>query len=281
MVNFNGNIYTKDVLFLNHENRGLRYGDALFESIRVVGSKLFFWEDHYLRLMASMRILRMGIPMNFTMEYLEEQILRTVYSNNLKEVSARIRITVFRNNGGLYLPESNDVSFTIEAIRLSSPFYTLEDKKYKVELFKDFYINPDMLSTLKTNNRILNVVGSIFAEENGYQNCLLINNLKQVVEALNGNLFLVKDRIVKTPPLSTGCLNGIIRKKLIGILNKLENYTLVEEAISPFELQKSDELFITNSIIGIQPISNYRKKTFRTDVALDLIGKLNAIARLA
>ena len=81
--------------------------------------------------------------------------------------------------------------------------------------------------------------------------------------------------------MSTGCLNGIIRKKLIGILNKLENYTLVEEAISPFELQKSDELFITNSIIGIQPISNYRKKTFRTDVALDLIGKLNAIARLA
>ena len=97
----------------------------------------------------------------------------------------------------MYLPESNDVSFTIEAIRLSSPFYTLEDKKYKVELFKDFYINPDMLSTLKTNNRILNVVGSIFAEENGYQNCLLINNLKQVVEALNGNLFLVKIESLK------------------------------------------------------------------------------------
>ena len=227
-----------------------------------------------------MRILRMEIPMNFTMEYLEEQTLRTVEANNLKEIPARIRITVFRDNGGLYLPESNDVSFTIEAMELSSPFYTLENKKYKVELFKDFYINPDMLSTLKTNNRILNVVGSIFAKENGYQNCLLINNLKQVVEALNGNLFLVKDNIVKTPPLSTGCLNGIIRKKLIGILEKLENYTFVEEAISPFELQKSDELFITNSIIGIQPISKYRKKIFRTAVALDLIGKLNTIARL-
>ena len=280
MVNFNGNIYGGDALFLNHKNRGFRYGDALFESIRVVNSKLFFWEDHYLRLMASMRILRMGIPMNFTMEYLEEQTLRTVEANNLKEIPARIRITVFRDNGGLYLPESNDVSFTIEAMELSSPFYTLENKKYKVELFKDFYINPDMLSTLKTNNRILNVVGSIFAKENGYQNCLLINNLKQVVEALNGNLFLVKDNIVKTPPLSTGCLNGIIRKKLIGILEKLENYTFVEEAISPFELQKSDELFITNSIIGIQPISKYRKKIFRTAVALDLIGKLNTIARL-
>ena len=280
MVNFNGNIYAENTLFLNCENRGFRYGDALFESIRVVNSKLFFWEDHYLRLMASMRILRMDIPMNFTMEYLEEQTLRTVEANNLKEIPARIRITVFRDNGGLYLPKSNDVSFTIEAMRLSSPFYTLENKNYKVELFKDFYINPDMLSTLKTNNRILNVVGSIFAKENGFQNCLLINNLKQVVEALNGNLFLVKDNTVKTPPLSTGCLNGIIRKKLIGILEKLKSYTLVEEAISPFELQKSDELFITNSIIGIQPISKYRKKIFRTDVALDLIRKLNTIARL-
>ena len=191
MVNFNGNLLSKNTSYLNHENRGLRYGDALFESIRVVNGKIFFWEDHYLRLMASMRILRMEIPMNFTMEFLEEQLLACVEANGLLEKPARIRFTVFRNN---------DVSYIIEANSLDSPFFTINSDAYEVELFKDFYVNADMLSTLKTNNKAINVVGSIFASENGYQNCLLLNQEKRVVEALNGNLFLVKDQHIKPRP---------------------------------------------------------------------------------
>ena len=280
MVNYNGNLLSKNTSYLNHENRGLRYGDALFESIRVVNGKIFFWEDHYLRLMASMRILRMEIPMDFTMEFLEGQLLACLEANGLLEGPARIRFTVFRNNGGLYLPQTNDVSYIIEAKLLDSPFFTLDNTAYEVELFKDFYVNPDMLSTLKTNNKAINVVGSIFASENGYQNCLLLNNQKMVVEALNGNLFLVKDGYIKTPPLKDGCLNGIVRKKLIAILGSLEKYRFEEAHISPFELQKADELFITNAISGIQPITKYRKKEYNTSVAADLLGKLNAAARL-
>ncbi|MFT4830519.1 MAG: branched-chain amino acid aminotransferase [Psychroserpens sp.] len=280
MVNFNGDILSKDTLFLNQENRGLKYGDGLFETIRVVNGKIFFWEDHYLRLMASMRIMRMEIPMNFTMEFLEEQLMNTVVSNGLKNAPTRVRLSVFRNNGGYYLPETNEISYIIEVGELDSPFFLIQKQDYVVELFKDFYVNPDMLSTLKSNNKAINVVGSIYAKENGYQNCLLLNNQKQVVEALNGNLFLVKENTIKTPPKKDGCLNGIIRKKLIEIVGKLEAYTLEEASISPFELQKADELFITNAIVGIQPITKYRKKVFETKVAADLLGKLNAAARL-
>lgn len=280
MVNFNGSFLSSEALSLNHNNRGLRYGDALFETIRAVNGKIFFWEDHYLRLMASMRILRMEIPMNFTMEFLEGQILDTARSNALENSAARIRLTVYRNNGGLYLPKSNEVSYVIEANPLDSSFYILNARPYEVELFKDFYVNPDMLSTLKTNNRVVNVVGSIFAKENGYDNCLLLNTTKQVVEALNGNIFLVKGNTVKTPPLGDGCLNGIIRKRLIAILGRLESYDLDESSVSPFELQKADELFITNTIMGIQPISKYRKKDYATLVGQDLLAKLNVSARL-
>jgi branched-chain amino acid aminotransferase len=124
------------------------------------------------------------------------------------------------------------------------------------------------------------VVGSIFASENGYQNCLLLNTEKRVVEALNGNLFLVKDKRIKTPSLKDGCLNGIVRKKLIAILGSLDKYHFEEDFISPFELQKADELFVTNAIRGIQPITKYRKKEYGTTVAADLLGKLNAAARL-
>lgn len=281
MINFDGKLLAKEVNFLNQENRGLRYGDSLFETIRVVNGKVFFWEEHYLRLMASMRILRMEIPMNFTMEYLEDQIVKTIKVNNLEMQPVRVRMTVFRKNGGLYTPDTNTVSFLIEVKALHSPFYILETAAYEVELFKDFYVNPDMLSSLKTNNKILNVVGSIFAKENKYQNCLLLNTNKSVVEALNGNLFLIKGNVIKTPPISDGCLNGIIRNKLMAILTKIEDYTLSEESISPFELQKADELFITNTIVGIQPITKYRKKDYGNTVSKNLLGKLNASARLS
>jgi len=280
MVNFNGEVLHTDSTFLNHENRGLRYGDSLFESMRAVNGKLFFWEDHYLRLMASMRMLRMEIPMEFTMEFLEENIQSLIAANGLDDSPARIRLTVFRNEGGLYLPKTNTISYIVEAKPLEHPFYVLNEGRYEVELFKDYYVNPDMLSTLKTNNKIINVVGSIYARENDYDNCLLINNDKQVVEALNGNLFLVKGNVIKSPPLSDGCLNGIIRKKLMEIVGKLETYELQENSISPFELQKADELFITNSIIGIRPITKYRKKEYANSTAKDLLGKLNAMARL-
>lgn len=279
-VNFNGKLLPESENYLNHENRGLRYGDALFESIRVSSDKIFFWEDHYLRLMASMRILRMEIPMNFTMEFLEGEILKTAASNGLTNSTARIRLTVFRNNGGLYLPTTNEISYCIEANVLSSPFYIFEEGNYEVELFKDFYMNADMTSTLKTNNKIINVVGSVFAKENDYDNCILLNHNKQVVEFLNGNIFMVKDTTITTPPLKDGCLNGILRKKLIEILSKLENYEFKEASISPFDLQKSDELFMTNSIMGIRSVTKYRKKEFANTVAKDLIGKLNAAARL-
>jgi len=281
MVNYNGNLLKENTQFLDHQNRGLRYGDALFETMRMVNGKLFFWEDHYLRLMASMRILRMEIPMEFTMEFLESKISETVEANNLIASQARVRFSVFREKGGFYLPTSNDINYCIEAVPLKNPFYVLSEEPYEVELFKDFYVNADMLSTLKTNNKIINVVGSIFAKENDYQNCLLLNGSKQVVEALNGNLFLVKDGVIKTPPIKEGCLNGIIRKKLIDILSKLEDYKFEEASISPFELQKADELFITNSIAGIQPITKYRKKEFVNTTAKGLLGKLNAAARLS
>lgn len=280
MVNFNGDFFQDDEAILNAANRGLKYGDALFETLRYVNGDLFFWEDHYFRLMASMRILRMEIPMAFTMEFLEEEIKGTVRENNLESAAVRVRLTVFRNEGGKYRPKTNDVSYLLEVEELESPFYLIHDETYEVELYKDHYLNKDMLSNLKTTNKILNVVASVYAQENGYNNCLLINTDKQVVEAINGNLFLVKGGHVKTPPLNDGCLDGIIRKKLMEIISKTDGLELLEESISPFELQKADELFITNSIEGIRPISKYRKKEYANALAKNLLGKLNAKTRM-
>ncbi len=279
MINFNGTI-TDSNLIISTTNRGFNYGDALFETIKVSHGKILFWEDHYFRLMASMRILRMEIPMNFTMEFLEKQILEVVSHKDLINKTVRVKLFVNRKDGGLYFPESNNVDFIISSEPLESDFYLLNDTEYVVDLFKDFYVAPSLLSTLKTNNKVLHVVGSIYAKENNLQNCLLLNTSKQVVEALNGNIFLVKDNVIKSPPLEDGCLKGIMRKQIIEIIQSIPEYTFKEVSISPFELQKADEIFITNVIVGIQPITNYRKKRFKSEVSKGLLQKLNVKIRL-
>ncbi|MDB4094405.1 aminotransferase class IV, partial [Flavobacteriaceae bacterium] len=159
--------------------------------------------------------------------------------------------------------------------------YLLNPSDYRVELFKDFYVTPGLLSTLKTNNKVLNVLGSIYAKENQYENCLLLNTNKSIVEALNGNLFLVKGNIIKTPPLEDGCLKGIMRKQVLEILKKLSEFECIEASISPFELQKADELFVTNVVQGIQPITGFRKKNFSSRVSQSILAKLNMMVRLS
>lgn len=281
MINLNGTLYdSQQQLLLS--NRGYQYGDALFETLKVVYGKILFWEDHYFRLMASMRILRMEIPMNFTMEFLESEILKTVTANNLIKSTARVRFNVHRVEGGKYTPQSNDIQYNIAVEELPDDFYNVDAvHNYTIDLFKDYFVTPGLLSTLKTNNKIINVLGSIYAKENNLHNCLLLNTDKNVIEALNGNVFLVKDKVIKTPPLSDGCLKGIMRKQLIDIIKTMDDYRFEEASISSFELQKADELFISNIIAGIQPVASYRKKTFAAEVSKQLMLKLNTKLRLS
>lgn len=280
MINCNGNL-SENTSCVSISNRGFNYGDAVFETLKVSHSKVLFLEDHYFRLMASMRIMRMEIPMNFTMEFLEEEIIKTLKANNLHERTARVKIIVNRVEGGLYTPLNHNVNYFITVNSLDQEFYSIVEEECVVDLFKDFYISPSLLSTLKTNNKAINIVASIYAKENDLDNCLLLNTEKSVIEATNGNIFLVKGNEIKTPPLSDGCLKGIFRSQIIEAIKKLPDYTLVETSISPFELQKADELFITNVIQGIRPITRYRKKTFKHAVAAELLDKINIKLRLS
>lgn len=280
MVNINGTLYQDFEANIPTNNRGLAYGDSVFETIKFNNNKPVFWEAHYFRLMASMRILRMEIPMHFTPEFLENEIVNLVQSFPNNTISYRVKITVYRDSDGFYTPSSNNVSYIISAQELSSDLYEINKGHYEIELFKDYLISPNLLSTLKTNNKAVNVVGSIFAKENNYSNCLLLNTNKSIIEALNGNIFLIKGNTVKTPPLADGCLKGILREKLIEIISKSPDFELSESSISPFELQKADELFITNVIQGIVPITKFRKKEFSADICSKLLVLLNTKLRL-
>lgn len=278
MINYNGNITSEPNLSLV-ENRAFLYGDSIFETLKVLDSKILFLEEHYFRLMASMRIVRMEIPMQFTMEYMEQQVIELTKALNI-ENSARVRVSFFRCPGGYYLPTDNTSEFIITATPLQEKLYIVGQGECEVDIYKDFHISRHLLSTLKTANKMAHITGSIYAYENGLHNCLLLNDDKNVVEALQGNLFMLLEGKLITPPIADSCLNGIMRKQVLAIAGKIDSLEVVEKSISPFELQKAEELFITNVIRGIQSVTKYRKKAYANDLAVEIIKRLNAKIRL-
>ncbi len=268
-INQNGSLEKTGGEMSRMQNRGFTYGDSLFDVLKFEGGKVAFLEDHYFRLMSSMRMLRMKIPMHFTLEGYEKELLKTLEANGIDD-SARLRVSVFRAGGGFYFPESNLSEYRIETGKLPQ----VPDSPYEIELFKDYHVSSGLLSTVKTNNRLVNVLGSIFAQENEYQNAILINERKELVGATDANLFLIKGDQIITPSLDSGCINGIIRKKVIEHLKSKEGRVVEETAVSPFELLKVDEVFLTNSIAGVQTVNRYRKKKFQDSVARNLRLKL-------
>ncbi len=272
IINYNGELLHSEKVGLDIENRAFKYGDSVFETIKVIGDKIIFLEDHYFRLMASMRMLRMKIPMKLTLDFLKNDILKTIKEQE-KSFSYRVRLTIFRKKSGLYAPLTNEIDYIIEVKKLN---YTIKST-YILDVYKDFYNYSGLLSTIKTNNKILNVLAGIFKNENNFDNCVLLNENKNIVEVINGNIFLVKNNIIKTPALKEGCVRGVVRKKIIEMLTKSNTYEIEETSMSSFELQKSDEVFITNSIIGVQPVTSYKKKTFVTEVSNKISNSLKLL----
>ena len=271
MINFNGKILDESDQLSN--NRGFLYGDAVFETLKIVNNKILFWEDHYFRLMSSMRIIRLDIPETYTPEFLKENIIKIHQKKSLTG-NSRVRITVFRYSSGKYRPESNTSSFIISSEEVIESNYILNNGDYKVDLFKDFYLDNQLISSIKSNNKIINVVASIFSNENGLKNCILLNKDKMVVEFINSNIFTVNQGKIYTPKLSSGCLNGVMRKNLINIL-RLNSFEVFEEDISTFDLTKSDEIFGTNIIQGLFSVTNYRNKYYSNSISLKILNLLN------
>ena len=272
MVNFNGKLIESNQVNISPANRAFNYGDAIFETVKILNGKVVFWEDHYFRLMASMRMIRMRIPLEFTLEFLENEIIKTVESQKVN-TQLRVRLTVFRKNGGFYTPETNEIDYLITVGQIN----IRAKESYKIDLYKDFYINSGYLSTIKSTNKLINTLAGIYAQENDLDNCVLLNERKGVAEVTNGNIFILKGKTIKTPALTEGCLRGIIRKKILEILSKNEEFTIEETSITPFEIQKADEIFITNSIMGIQSVTKYRKKEFKTNFAKKLQANLKIL----
>ena len=272
MINFNGQLTEQSHQIEN--NRGFLYGDSVFESIRIIEGKICFWEDHYFRLISSMRICRIDIPDHFTPEFLEKNIMN-LHNAISKNGCSRVRLSVYRNSPGKYRPVSNECKFLISCENLESNKFVINQEEFKVDIFKEYYLDKQLISSIKSNNKIINVIASIYAKENHLHNCILLNNDKMVCEFINANIFLIKDSCIITPDLKSGCLNGVMRKNIIRILKK-NNIQIVERNVNTYELSDADEIFGCNSIQGIFSITKYRKNELKFNLTKKILDLLNA-----
>ena len=273
MIVLNGNVYTDLNSALSNDLQAiLQAANPFKESVRVEAGKIVFWEAHYFRMMASMRILRMGIPMIYTMEYLEEQVLLLLQESDLLKKSVQIHFSFFSTDS---ISRSNPIvpsSFLIQA-EACETMLDIQTSGRSIDLYKDHWVVKGLYGTLEQSNDRLRKLASVYAFENDFEDCVLLNEDKQITETITGAIFVVKGNQIKTPPLTSGCRSSVYRQVVIDLLVKQDGLDLVEDVVSPFELQKADELFVVSLSNGIQSVKQYRKKVFVSTTAESLFSK--------
>lgn len=237
------------VLFVN--NRSYKWGDGVFETIKVYKGRLLLQSLHFDRLMSSIRLLQ--IKETFTPFELEQNILALCSKNDCLDL-ARVRLAMYRN-------DENKTGYTIEAISQDQTVMQWKEKGYKIDIYPYARKACDVLANLKTANYLPYVMASRYAEEKGLQECLVLNSQNHICDASKANVFIVKDGELYTPALDQGCINGVMRRFLLQEL-KEKGWRVKQVELTEDMLQQADECFLTNAIQGIHWVSQYRDKQF-------------------
>jgi len=260
---------------LTAQNRGFRYGDGLFESMRVFAGKLQFAEKHADRLTAGMKALKMEGADSMDEYFLRQKVSELLKKNKLKE-GARLRLSVYRADGGLYTPENNNTGYLLEATAMSAENYELNKKGLIVDVFDELTKPVDKLSNFKTSNSLLYILAGLHKKQNGLDDAFLLNNGGFLCESISSNVFVVYDRQIYTPALTEGCIAGTMRNVVMEIA-KRNGVPLIEAQINPEVLKEAEEVFVTNAITGIQWVMGYGRKRYFNEVSKFLSGKLNLL----
>lgn len=273
-INLDGFLYEEDEPIFLVKNRGFRYGDALFESIRVVNGKACFIEDHFIRLKKGMEVLKMRSA-NISFKDLKLQIEKLIEKNQLNK-GGRIRLSVFRTGDGLYTPENEGKSYVIEAKPFTDNLYELNEKGLKVDTYNEVRRYRNSLSHIKSTNCIPYVLAGIYKKENDLDDCIVLNDQGRIAEAVSSNIFLYKNHTLYTPSLDEGCMDGVMRKQILKVAKDL-NINVFEGMLNGSMLLQADEMFLTNSIRGIQWVASYRQKRYYNKATKEILDKINSL----
>ena len=269
---FNGQFVLADTPIIRAGNRGFKYADGLFESIRVMHGSPVFLEQHLERLYEGMRKLCLAIPENWDRLFLQELFNKLTTLNGIK--SGRARLTVYRAGGGTYQPQSHQVDYVLELHALEDLQYTLNTEGLAVDIYEQHPKRITELGWYKTLNAQYYVLAAIEAQRRKLDDVLLINEQGYVIESQHSNLFFVKDQALYTPPIEDGPVGGIMRMQIINLALEL-NIPVYECHIVADNLLMADEVFLSNAIRGIQWVVSFRNKRYYHKLSEKLTTALN------
>lgn len=258
---------------IDHNNRAFRYGDSLFETIRVVNGEACFFENHYSRLEAGMKALKMDAPHAFSLEYFTNLLNMLAQRNGIHQGGVA-RLTVYRNSGGKYRPATNEVSFILEVEHYEQNLFEVNANGFTVDIYSEMSKVPSPFGMYKTGNSLLYIMASLYAQEHNLDDCILTNMKGSLLEATSSNLFIVSNGVLYTPSLEDGCVAGTMRMKLINIA-LANNIKVYECSLNAQNLLAADEMFLSNSIAGITWVKCYKNKRYFNKTSKFLIEKLN------
>jgi branched-chain amino acid aminotransferase len=243
-------------------NRSLLYGDGLFETMRMYEGRIINMDFHFERFFNGLKVLRFDVPQYFSPEFFLEKINSLLLKNNHGR-NARVRLMIFRGNGSILNSDNNFPNYIIETFPLPEKI-EFNEAGLMVDVFKDGMKSCDIFSNLKSNNYLLNVMAGLFAKKNKLDDCILLNGYGRVCESTIANIFIIKDKNIFTPPLTEGCVAGVMRRWMLEIFS-LKDYMVTQKNLSIEDILRADEFFVTNSIRPIRWVKSFHEKNYENE----------------
>jgi branched-chain amino acid aminotransferase len=245
----------------------LHYGTAVFEGIRCYdtaqGPEVFRLEEHCRRLLNSGKMIRMDIP--YTVEELAAAIIETVRKNKVDR--CYIRPIAYRGFGTLGVDPRNCPVDVVIAVWPWDSYLGEEAQKNGIDVAISSWRQRSVNATpgaIKSSASYLNSgLAHIECSENGFGEAVLLNEAGMVAEGSGENIFIVRDGVISTPPLSDGVLEGITRDSIIQIAIDL-GYDVAEESLVRSDLYCADEVFFTGSAAELTPIHSVDRRVVGT-----------------
>jgi branched-subunit amino acid aminotransferase/4-amino-4-deoxychorismate lyase len=256
------------------KNRSFRYGDGLFESMRMSAGKLNFGELHAERLQAGMSALKMEGGILFDEYFLKQKTAELCKKNKLKD-NVRFRLSVYRDGEGLYTPDNNRSGYVLEASSMETASYELNKKGLIINVYDEITKPVNKLSNYKTSNSLLYVMAGLYKTQNRLDEAFILNQHGFLCESISSNVFVVYDKQIYTPALSEGCIAGVMRNVVMQTA-KANSINITEAQINPEVLKEADEVFITNASSGIRWVMGYSRKRYFNEITKSLSALLNA-----
>lgn len=263
---YNGKLLPSKKPILSPDNRSFKYGDGFFETMKMIDGNIIFQDLHFERLFSSLPIMQFDTPDDFTKERLLQEIKLLTAKNNHQRL-ARIRLTIFRGDGNLS-DVDNKPNYIIQSWALAH-FPSYNEEGVCINIYQQARKTNDAFSNIKSNNYLPYAMAALWCKKNKSDDAIVMNNYDRIAEATTSNLFLVKEKKMKTPALTEGCVAGVTRRYLLTCFAK-ENIDFEEAQLTIDDVMNADEIFLTNTGWYIQWIRQFEKKIYINETSKSL-----------